>query len=175
MSLKNKWILRSVLTLLCAFAVGFILYNSLQPAVQSAQQSSTVVEWVQKAAAIIAPQSPIATATGESYRRLHEVLRTLAHFTEYAALGALGGWCCLSYTFKKVFLAIPAFGVAVLGVLDECLQHFTVGRSAQLIDVLVDVFGGACGLAFACLTVWGVIKIIKRRNYETRQFGNRLD
>ena len=175
MSLKTKWILRSVLTALCAFAVGFILYNSLQPAVESAQQSNTVVELVQKAVAVVAPQSPIVTATGDAYDRLHKVIRTLAHFSEYALLGALGGWCCLSYTFRKVFLAIPAGGIVILGALDEYLQSFVVGRGTQFADVLVDSLGGLCGLAFALFTVWFAVKMIKRRKHETGQFGNCLD
>ena len=166
MRIKKKWIGHAVLTALCAFAVGFILYNSLQPAQESAQQSSRIVAMVQRAVAVFAPNSSIVTATGEAYRRLHEVVRTLAHFAEYALLGALGGWCCLSYTSKCVFFAIPAAGTAVVAVADECLQHFTPGRSMQFIDILVDVGGGACGLAFALLSVWLVVKIIKRRKYE---------
>lgn len=166
MSIKTKWILRAVTTVLCAFAVGFILYNSVQPAVESAAQSNRIVEMVQRVVAVFAPHSSIVTATGEEYRRLHEAIRTLAHFSEYALLGALGGWCCLSYTLKKWFYAIPMVGLTVVAVLDECLQHFTPGRSMQGLDVLVDVGGGACGLAFALLIVWAVVKIIKRRKYE---------
>ena len=175
MNIQIRWILRAVLTALCAFMVGFILYNSLQTAEQSAEQSSTVVEVVQQTVAVIAPQSPIATATGEAYDRLHSAVRTLAHFSEYALLGALGGWCCLAYTLRRIFLAVPAAGIAVLSVVDECLQIFTAGRGAQFTDILVDVLGGLCGLAFALFAVWAVIKIIKRGKHETREFGNSVD
>jgi VanZ family protein len=168
MSVKYRWILRISLTVLCVLAVGFILYNSLQPATQSAEQSSRVVALVQKAAAVIAPHSSIANATGQAYQRLHEVVRTLAHFVEYALLGALGGWCCLTYTVRKSYLPIPMAGVAVLSVLDECLQTLSAGRGAQFSDVLVDMIGGGCGLAFAYFTVWAAVKIIKRRKHETR-------
>ncbi|MBR2622856.1 MAG: VanZ family protein [Clostridia bacterium] len=167
MGIKTKWILRAATTALCVFAVGFILYNSVQPAVESAAQSSRIVEMVQRAVAVFAPHSSIVTATGEEYRRLHEVIRTLAHFSEYALLGALGGWCCLSYTRQKSFYAIPMVGLTAVAVLDECLQHFTPGRSMQWVDLLVDVGGGACGFAFSLLLVWLVVKIKKRRKYET--------
>ena len=168
MSIQSKWILRSVLTALCGLAVGFILYNSLQPAVESAQQSGRIVAMVQRVAVVIAPHSTIANATGEAYLRLHEAVRTLAHFAEYALLGMLGGWCCLSYTAKKAFYAIPMASVAVLGVLDECLQTLAIGRGAQILDVLVDISGGCVGWAVAYFTVYFIVKIIKRREHETR-------
>jgi len=175
MNIKTRWILRAVLTALCAFMVGFILYNGLQTAEESTVQSSTVVEVVQQTVAVIAPQSPIATATGEAYDRLHSAVRTLAHFSEYALLGVFGGWCCMAYTLRRIFLAVPAMGIAGLAVLDECLQIFSAGRGAQIVDILVDALGGICGLAFALLTVWLVWKIIKRGKHETREFGNSVD
>lgn len=150
------------------FAVGFILYNSLQPATQSAQQSNCVVALVQRAVAVVAPNSSIANATGDAYQRLHEIVRTLAHFSEYAFLGALGGWCCLSYTLKKLFYGIPMVAVTVLAGVDEWLQTFACGRAAQWSDVAVDICGGTVGLAFAALTVFIVMNIIKRRKHETR-------
>ena len=175
MDIKVKWILRAVLTALCAVTVGFILYNSLQTAQESTEQSTTVVVMVQQAVAVIAPEAPIVTATGEDFDRLHSIVRSLAHFSEYTLLGALGGWCCLSYTLRRKFLVIPALGGAGLAVLDECLQMFTAGRGAQFTDILLDIFGGLCGLAFAVLSVWIVIKIMRRKRYETREFGNSLD
>ena len=163
------WTARILLSVLCAFAVGFILYNSIQPAVESAGQSSRVVALVQRMVAVVAPNSPIVTATGEAYARLHAAVRTIAHFTEYAFLGALGTWCYRSYTDKRVWLAVPSGGVALLAVLDECLQTTAVGRGAQFSDVVVDIFGGGAGVMFALLTIWIVTKIIKkRRGYEAR-------
>ena len=100
---KLLWALRILLTAACAFAVGFILYNSIQTAVESAKQSSRAVEVVQQVVATVAPNSPIVTATGDAYDRLHAAVRTLAHFTEYALLGVLAGWCYRSYTDKKVW------------------------------------------------------------------------
>ena len=163
------WTVRILLSVACAFAVGFILYNSIQTAVESARQSSKAVEVVQKVVATVAPNSPIVTATGEAYDRLHAVVRTLAHFSEYALLGALGAWCYRSYTDKKVWLLAPSVGVAVLAVADECLQTMADGRGAQFVDVLVDVCGGCVGVAFALFAIWAVGKILqKRRAHETR-------
>ena len=166
---KLLWAVRILLSVACALAVGFILYNSIQTAVESAQQSQRVVEAVQEVATVIAPNSTIATATGENYDKLHAVVRTLAHFSEYALLGALAGWCYRSYTNKKIWLLLPTVGVAVLAVLDECLQTLSEGRGTQVADMLIDSLGGSLGVAFALFTVWLVWKILqKRRAYETR-------
>lgn len=166
---KLMWTARILLTIACAFAVGFILYNSIQTAVESARQSSRVVEVVQKVVASVAPNSPIVTATGSAYERLHAVVRTLAHFSEYALLGALAGWCYRSYTDKKLWLGVAGGGVALMAVLDEFLQTFSAGRGTQFTDMLVDICGGGVGIAFALFTVWLVGKMIrKRRAYETR-------
>ena len=166
---KLLWTLRILLSTACAFAVGFILYNSIQTAVESAKQSSRAVEVVQKVVATVAPNSPIVTATGDAYDRLHAAVRTLAHFTEYALLGALAGWCYRSYTDKKVWLLAPSVGVALLAVVDECLQLTAEGRGSQLSDVAVDILGGSLGIVFALLSVWAVWKWMeKRRAHETR-------
>ena len=157
------WTVRILLSIACAFAVGFILYNSIQTAVESARQSSKAVEVVQKVVATVAPNSPIVTATGDAYDRLHAVVRTLAHFSEYALLGALGAWCYRSYTDKKIWLLAPCVGVAILAVADECLQTLADGRGAQFVDVMVDICGGAMGVAFALLTVWAVCKMIQKK------------
>ncbi len=163
------WAVRILLSMACAFAVGIILYNSIQSAVESVRQSSRAVEVVQKVVATVAPNSPIVTATGEAYDRLHAVVRTLAHFSEYALLGALGAWCCRSYTDKKRWLFAPSVGVTLLAVMDECLQTMADGRGAQFVDVLVDICGGCVGIVFALFTIWAVGKLIqKRRAYETR-------
>lgn len=154
--------LRVLLTALCALAVGFIIYNALQPAVKSAGQSSTTVSTLQKVLAYFAPNSPLATATGEAYDKLHAFVRGAAHFAEYALLGGLAAWCCFSYTRVRKWMGVPVLGVTVLAAIDEILQKFVAGRGAQFSDVLIDVAGGYFGIGFAILTVWLGWKIVKR-------------
>ena len=160
---KLLWAVRILLSVACALAVGFILYNSIQTAVESAKQSERVVEVVQEVATAIAPNSAVATATGADYDKLHSVVRTLAHFSEYALLGVLAGWCYRSYTDKKIWLLLPTVGMAVLSVLDELLQTLSEGRGTQVTDMLVDTLGGGLGVAFALLTVWLAVKMIRKR------------
>ena len=148
------WTLRIILTAACIAMLAFIFSNSLQTGEQSSAQSSTVVDTVQDVAGAINPESPIATATGAAKDRLHSAIRTLAHFSEFGALGALMGWCCLSYTRKWQFLFIPFGGVALVPLLDEYLQTFSAGRGAEWKDIAVDGLGGVLGLILAVELVW---------------------
>lgn len=165
-----RLVLRIVLTVACLVMLGFIFSNSLKTAEQSTAQSSTVVDTVQKVAQAVAPESKIANATGDAYDRLHEQVRSWAHFLEFLALGALFGWCYFSYTLQKRYLYVSACAVVVVPVIDELLQLFSDGRGVSFADVLVDVCGGLVGIGVAVATVLlGVCiyrKKIKRREME---------
>ena len=144
---------RIATTLACALMLVFIFSNSLQPAETSSQQSSVVVDTIQDVVSAVAPESPIATATGEDYDKLHADVRTIAHFLEFALLGSLFFWCWFTYTNKKITLFIPTVAVVVTPMIDELLQTLSSGRAAEWLDVGVDTLGGFCGGVFALCTL----------------------
>ena len=129
----------------------FIFGNSLQPGEQSAQTSSRVVDTVQAVVAWIAPESPIATATGEAYERLHADIRILAHFSEFVLLGALTCGCALAYGIKWKYFWLGLGSLLIVPILDETLQSFTANRAAELLDVMVDFSGGIVGFSLVLL------------------------
>lgn len=159
----KTYLVRIVLTALCIGMLCFIFGNSLKAGEQSAEQSSGVVDMVQKAVGIFAPNSWIATATGEAYDRLHGIVRTIAHFCEFALLGALFTWCYRSYTSEKAFFFVPVCLSILVPIVDEFLQTLTPGRAAEMKDVLVDTAGGAAGCVFALLTLWIGFAIYKSK------------
>ncbi len=160
---RIRKVLEILLPVLCALWIGFILGNSLKTGEQSSAQSSTVVETVQQVAQVIAPESKIATATGEDYLELHRSIRKLAHFTEFAVWGALLCGCCFTYTTKEKWCWTPVLGVVVLPIFDELLRKFVSGRASAATDTFIDIAGGIFGFAVA----WGVLllalTVIKRR------------
>ncbi len=162
-----------VLTLLCAGLMGWIFSNSLKTAEASSEQSAGAVDIIQKIFAAIAPNSVIATATGEAYDTLHKVVRIIAHFTEFALLGALLVWCWRAYTGKRIFLLIPIALIVIVPVLDETLQSFTGGRAMEFTDVLIDLAGGICGGAFAVFTLWIGYLIIQKKRRKGKEDGER--
>ena len=159
---KKMIILRILLTAACLAFLAWIFSNSLQSGTESYSQSSKVMKMVQSIAAFVAPDSYIATATGEDYERIHGVVRTLAHFSEFALLGVLVGCCYCSYTNKKLFIFLPFAFLVCVPLVDEFLQTLTEGRAAEIADVLVDMSGAGTGLIISLCVIWWIQSIYRK-------------
>ena len=149
--MNKKWAIffQIVTTALCIAMLCFIFGNSLQSGEQSSAKSTAVTDSVQQAAQVVAPDSFVATATGEDYEKLHDIVRSLAHAIEFAAFGALLCFCYFSYTRRKKPLVIPLFLLFFVPLVDECIQSFMGGRAAELKDVVIDFGGGMLGFVGA--------------------------
>ena len=89
-------------------------------------------------------------------------VRKMAHFSEYACMGALlfllwsqwirQGWVLRILVTVWVLLSAAA---------DEFHQYFVPGRYASVADVLLDTCGGVCGMGF-CLCVLALWKRRKK-------------
>ncbi len=170
-----RFVLKILLPIACVAWIAFIFSNSLKTGAQSSAQSSTAVAVVQKVAQVVAPSSKIATATGEDYDILHAVVRKLAHFTEFAGLGALLCWCYFAYTSRYKWAWLPAVGVLLVPVIDELLQTLTNARACSVVDMCIDAGGGAVGLLLAWVVVliiwkiWGKSKSNEAPMYENTE------
>jgi VanZ family protein len=141
--------------------VYWIFSNSMQEGAVSSERSENVTEIVQEVVGTIAPSSPIATATGSDFDRLHNFVRKSAHFLEYALLGALLLWSCLSYTRLKRFLFAPPCVAFLVATFDECIQSYVSDRMSSITDVCIDSFGALAGMIFALLCVWIAWAIVR--------------
>ncbi len=88
------------------------------------------------------------------------LVRKAAHFSEYALLGYLMGLLCVSRDGRSRFL-LPEAGCLAAAAVDECIQLFSVGRSAQLRDVCIDLSGATLGLTVA-LVLLAVLRVFYR-------------
>ena len=156
-------VLRIFLTLACVGALTFIFYNSMQTAAQSSSASNSVTDFVQDFVRFFAPNSWVATATGEDYKILTEYIRTFAHFAEFALLGALFIWCYFSYTKNGWGGIIPLGFIYYVPIVDEAIQVFTPGRAGEVKDILIDTAGGMFGAVFAVIVTLIIFAIIKKR------------
>lgn len=142
---KKRWMHGAVWAVIAATTL-FIWSRSLQSAAVSLEQSG----WV---------NDLLTTLLGDGYADSfwYEYIRKVAHFAEFAVLGIEWG-----IAWRR--LGVPRWIVCVAGPLtaacDELLQLFSVGRSAQITDVLLDCAGYACGIAavWAVCLVWKKIK-----------------
>ena len=139
---KSRKILCAVL-LVCNLL--FIWGNSLM----DAELSGSFSQWL---------RDLLGTVAGELPGQSDGVLRKLAHFGEFCALGFLLSWQFAMRKEKERAWVLPS---AVLGCLaacvDEMLQHFSPGRAPRFTDVGIDTAGVLVGIG-AFILGYAIIK-----------------
>lgn len=89
------------------------------------------------------------------------LIRKLAHFSEFAAIGAL--LTCCAYCFDRMKPQRFEFAVLFTGlisaVIDETIQLFSEGRAGLVTDVWID-FGGVVS---GSLVMLGILSLHRRR------------
>lgn len=126
---------------LLALNLAFIWGNSLLPG----EVSGALSKWVHTLIQAIFPGSGEIGAG-------HGLLRKLAHFSEFCALGALLSWLFAMLRKKKWAFTIPS---AVCGCLaacaDETIQRFVPDRGPSIKDVGIDSAGVLLGIGLLYL------------------------
>ena len=136
----KRWILYIVLCLI----VFFIWDNSLQNGGTSDGFSLIFAKWI----------APIANKLGfyGNIWALNRIIRKLAHLTEFTILGVfyvvLRRYIEYGTVVKTIVVGI------VIASLDEFIQLFSLGRSSQLSDVLIDTVGIIIGISVVKLTYY---------------------
>ena len=116
----------------------FIWGNSLLPG----SVSGAISQWLRNVLSFLFPGGNTDPDSG------HGLLRKIAHFTEFACLGALLAWL-FGMLAKPIALAIPwGFFVACA---DETIQRFVPDRGPAFKDVLIDTWGVLAGLGLLFL------------------------
>ena len=112
---------------------------------------------------VLALLMPILDAFGIGDAEIaHGVLRKVAHFVEFAALGVTvcGFTVNLGRLRGQRLVSLPLLMLLSVAVTDEFIQLFS-GRAAMVQDVVLDFAGGVTGLGFAALC-WLLIKRLKK-------------
>jgi len=112
----------------------FIWGNSLLPG----SASGVISAWFKDLLAKLFPFGSDSTEEG------HGLLRKLAHFTEFACLGACLCWLLSMLGRRPLNSILCGFPVACL---DELIQRFIPDRRPSLWDVLIDTAGVCLGTA----------------------------
>lgn len=137
----KRWILYIVLCLI----VFFIWDNSLQNGGTSDGFSLIFAEWL----------APIADKLGfyGNIWALNRIVRKLAHLTEFTILGGVLYVVLRRYIEYGTVVKTIVVGI-VIASLDEFIQLFSLGRSSQLSDVLIDTVGIIIGISVVKLTYY---------------------
>lgn len=137
----KRWILYIVLCLI----VFFIWDNSLQNGGTSDGFSLIFAKWI----------APIANKLGfyGNIWALNRIIRKLAHLTEFTILGGVLYVVLRRYIEYGTVVKTIVVGI-VIDSLDEFIQLFSLGRSSQLSDVLIDTVGIIIGISVVKLTYY---------------------
>ena len=126
----SAWLIAS---LLC-----FIWGNSLLPG----SVSGAISDGVKNLLAFLLPGDVPGVTTGGG------LLRKIAHFTEFACLGAALAWRFGMLKKRKIMALVCGFGAACV---DETIQVFVPDRGPGILDVLIDTCGVAAGIGMLLL------------------------
>lgn len=148
--MSKKIVLRIVLGVLIALWLGFIWCNSAENGSETVETSNGVTQIV---AEIVVPgygglPQEEKTAVIE---KISPPVRSLAHAFEFFVLALLVGALVYTFAFKSVFLkqiSITLTACFLCACADEIHQYFVPGRTADILDILVDVAGALVGCGF---------------------------
>ena len=156
--MKKSLRLRVVLPfLLILITLAFIWSNSLKDASASSAQSGRV-------ASLFASLFDIER---QPFRFLYENLRKVAHFTEFALLGAETALMFLLNGKSTVrFCTLGILFCAFSAATDECIQYFVPGRACTLLDVGIDTAGSATALIGLFLFVACFKRFLEKKRRE---------
>ena len=95
---------------------------------------------------------------------LEQIIRKLAHFIEFAALGFFVFAFMNTFEIKrKKAIIISLVFSSIYALSDEIHQYFVPERACRLTDVLLDSFGALCGI-FLFIALFELIQKIKNRH-----------
>ena len=134
---KRLLITRILLSVLTISLVVFIFANSSQNAQDSSTASGRLMNFLNN----------IFTTLNINFTFTQQIVRTLAHFSEFGLLGVLSISTSLSFFFIKARTLIYStlFSVSI-AIIDECIQLFSDGRAFQFEDLAIDFAGAMLGI-----------------------------
>lgn len=74
-------------------------------------------------------------------------IRKLAHYTLYFILGILAFLVVKDYSINKKLIIYSLLICFLYACSDEFHQLFIIGRSARVLDVMIDTFGSSCSIS----------------------------
>lgn len=141
--MSNKQRIIALLKCIPAFLLLIMIFNfSAATSEESTEESNAITKAIVEITHIEIDDATLSV--------IDNVVRKIAHFTEYFMLGIS---CCLALSSFLIAVRIRNIALSTFCVLyavsDEIHQYFVPGRSCQLQDVLVDSAG-----AITAILIW---------------------
>lgn len=144
-----------ICTALLVAILAFIWGNSALPGETSGALSGWVGQFLSKFLPFLTTENGL------------HILRKLAHFSEFAALGMILSWLfCMVMERKAWQFFLPLLCGAAAACVDETIQIFSPGRYCSIGDVGIDTSGVLTGIAVLFLG-YAVYKRIRQKQEDT--------
>lgn len=164
MQLRKKKIL-TVILVVCLIVVYCMIFGfSSDNGQESSELSRKVMDFLISVYYKLVGGSGEPVVIDPNAVPLEEIIRKMAHFAEYMAVGFLSfGIMVLWIESLWKGIGMVILQLMVSGALDEFHQYFVPGRYASLKDVMIDTAGGMTGaLAILCMIgckkIWGYVR-----------------
>lgn len=139
----------SLCVLLLVAVLSFIWGNSLTSGEDSGAMSGTILAWI----------NAFLHLSESGAETLHHLIRKMAHFTEFACLGLLLAWLFGMMGEEKGHLfCMPLLCGMAAACVDETIQVFVPDRGPSPIDIWIDTFGAATGIAIVLIGHYFICK-----------------
>lgn len=147
--------------LMVAAMLVFIWGNSLIPGDLSSMESEWFLSLVYP---VIERAQQVLADFGHVYE-MSFLVRKLAHFSEYALLGALMYWLFVKPNGRGRYV-LPAVLCLAAACVDEGIQIFAIERGPALKDVILDFAGSCAGIIVMSVVIsvlYALIRPFRRR------------
>lgn len=149
---RKNYLFRLIMILLTAGLIAFAFMHSSMNADESGAESAVTMGFLQN----------ILNALGINIELTDHIVRKLAHFAEYSAIGIM--LMSTAYAFNKsrpyVFYTHILFAGLFTAVIDEAIQLNVPGRAGMITDVLLDFSGVVTGtvVMLILLTIYKAVR-----------------
>lgn len=160
---SRKWIITIISGVLLLLLYFLIFSFSAQDGEESGSLSAYVSEKCVEFFNVLTGRHWSEVVMQEMAVYFEHPVRKLAHFTEYAVMGALvySLWSQWLIRNRRLYL-LTVIWVFLSAAADELHQYFIPGRYASFLDVLLDTCGGAFGM-LCMLLLEGLLKRHRRK------------
>ena len=149
---------RVVFIILTAAMITFAFVHSAMPAKISARESGGILDLLYA----------LLPRLGINLDLTDHIVRKLAHFTEFTAIGMLSTTCAYSFDrFKPYrYIVYVLFTGMSTAFIDETIQLFSEDRAGMITDVWIDFSGVILGTAVMLLFYIIYQRIRKKMKHE---------
>ena len=150
---RQHWLI--IFGILTVLVMSFIFTQSMLSREESSMKSAV---WLALLKPILDPKNQFSEIF------IHNLVRKMAHFAEFGALGVCtGGFTTnLGRLHGTRYISLPMLITLATAVCDEFIQYF-FDRGSMVTDVVLDYSGALTGLLAVAVFVWLQTKLTSKK------------